>query len=183
MRAVAEQRVAELIANGQRVPPGLRAALGWRRGGNPRRADREKPPTTEEAVELPAHPLWRDLESKTLRELAHIRSTLLNGRRRQLNTQIAELVLIQVEIDGRATAGDREVRLQTPLGLTNPMVFQVGTMPEIRELEPNDPGVTTMLPPAPPLDLPVLLNGQIKPGDVDRFRFRARRGQQLVLEV
>ena len=29
----------------------------------------------------------------------------------------------------------------------------------------------------------MLLNGQIMPGDVDRFRFRARQGQQLVIET
>ena len=33
------------------------------------------------------------------------------------------------------------------------------------------------------LTLPVQLNGQIMPGDVDRFRFRAIKGQQLVIEV
>ena len=39
------------------------------------------------------------------------------------------------------------------------------------------------MPKAKPLELPVLLNGQIMPGDVDRFRFRARQGQQLTIET
>jgi hypothetical protein len=46
------------------------------------------------------------------------------------------------------------------------------------EQEPNGSGGI-----GPPLDLPVLLNGQIMPGDVDRFRFRAARGQQLVVQA
>ena len=82
-----------------------------------------------------------------------------------------------------AAPGDRELRLVTPLGLTNPMVFEVGRLPELVEFEPNDPGADSRLPDPPPLDLPVLLNGQILPGDVDRFSFRAQRGQKLVLET
>jgi len=72
------------------------------------------------------------------------------------------------------------------------MVFQVGLLPEIRELEPNNrqaypvlPNLSKVLnlPKEKPLELPVLLNGQIMPGDVDRFRFRAEQGQQLVIET
>jgi hypothetical protein len=62
----------------------------------------------------------------------------------------------------------------------------VGQVPEVSELEPNDPNqprFASSLPNPPPVELPVLLNGQILPGDVDRFRFRARRGQRLVIEA
>ncbi len=90
-------------------------------------------------------------------------------------------MLLQVTLDPGAAPGDRELRLATPLGLTNPLCFQVGTLPEAREQEPNDPGALDPLPKDPPLALPALLNGQILPGDVDRFRFRARQGQQLVV--
>jgi hypothetical protein len=72
------------------------------------------------------------------------------------------------------------------------MVFQVGSLPEIRELEPNNreayPALPNLLkvpnlPKEKPHELPVLFNGQVMPGDVDRFRFRARKGQQLVIET
>ena len=72
------------------------------------------------------------------------------------------------------------------------MVFQVGLLPEIRELEPNNrqayqvpPNMARVrnLPKERALELPVQLNGQIMPGDVDRFRFRASKGQQLVIEA
>ncbi|GAH88430.1 unnamed protein product, partial [marine sediment metagenome] len=104
-------------------------------------------------------------------------------RKRQRNAQLAEMVLIEVTIDPGASPGDRELRLGTPLGLTNPMCFQVGTLPEIGEQEPNDPEEFAYLPKGPPIDLPMVLNGQIMPGDIDRFRFRAKRGQQLVIET
>jgi hypothetical protein len=134
-------------------------------------------------------------------------------QKKQMNAQIDESVLMEVTIGPNAPLGDRELRLETALGLTNPMVFQVGQLPEIRELEPNDPGgqvgpvgrvgpvgqggrggqggrlaperTASYVggPKEPPLDVPVALNGQIMPGDVDRFPIRARKGQQLVMEV
>jgi len=75
------------------------------------------------------------------------------------------MVLIEVAIDPDAAPGDRELRLRTATGLTNPVVFQVGLLPEIRELEPNNqkaypelPGLwrVTDLPKEEPLALPVL---------------------------
>ncbi|MFB0524415.1 MAG: hypothetical protein ACETVZ_02675, partial [Phycisphaerae bacterium] len=146
-----------------------------------------------EEVKLPDHPLLYDLDNKSLRELEHIRNVLFFPRnKQQLNRQLAESVLIEITIDPNAEPGNRELRLGTNTGLTNPVVFQVGLLPEIRELEPNNRQAYPELPNLPralnlpkekPLDLPVLLNGQIMPGDVDRFRFRARQGQQLVMEA
>jgi len=131
------------------------------------------------------HPLLYNLEDKNLRELAHVSHEIFFPRwKKQINTQIAEMVLIEVTIDRDAEPGDRELRLETPVGLTNPMLFQVGQMPEVLELEPNESNAKVPnLEKSPPVDLPILLNGQIMPGDVDRFRFRAKRGQQLVMQV
>ena len=122
---------------------------------------------------LPDHPLLNDLEDKSLRELLHVRNALLNLRRGQQNAQIAETLVIEVTVEPDAARGDRELRLGGRMGLTNPMVFQVGVLPETRELEINDPRAFDPLPKEPPIDLPVVINGQIMPGDVDRFRFRA----------
>ena len=154
------------------------------------------------------HPLLYNLENKSLRELGHITYQIFFPRqKKQMNAQIDEMALIEVTIGSNAAPGDRELRLETALGLTNPIVFQVGQLPEICELEPNDPvGRVGPIGPVgpvgqigrfaperaasyvggskePPLGLPVLLNGQIMPGDVDRFSFRARKGQRLVMEV
>jgi len=146
-----------------------------------------------EQAQLPEHPLLLDLDKASLRELEHIRSIFFFPvSKQQPNKQIAEMVLIEITIDPNAAPGNRELRLGTPAGLTNPMVFQVGLLPEIRELEPNNrqaypelPNLpkTLNLPEEKPLNLPVLLNGQIMPGDVDRFRFSARQGQKLVIET
>lgn len=146
-----------------------------------------------EEVKMPDHPLLYDLEDKSLRELAHVSSVLFFPRNKlQMNRQLAEMVLIEIKIDPDAEPGSRELRLLTRAGLTNPVVFQVGTLPETRELEPNNrqayqvpPNMARIrnLPREKALTLPMMLNGQIMPGDVDRFRFYAIKGQQLVIEV
>ena len=148
----------------------------------------EPPETTDTmeaavSVQLPDHPMLRNIEDMSLKELQNLANEAANYRKRQMNMQIAESVVIEITVDAGAVPGDRELRLKTPTGLSNPLCFQVGTFPEQREQEPNDPHAKALPMPEAPIELPVLLNGQIKPGDVDRFRFRARQGQQLVIEV
>ena len=144
-------------------------------------------------IKMPDHPALEDLDDKSIRELAHVASVMFFPRaKQQINRQLSEMVLIEITIDRDATPGKRELRLRTGTALTNPMVFHVGVLPEVRELEPNDrkayPSLPNMpkllsLPSDKPLETPVLLNGQIMPGDVDRFRFRAKQGQRLVIET
>jgi len=152
-----------------------------------------------EDIKVPDHPLLTDLDSKSLREMLHIQEVLFFPRSKlQMNRQIAEIVMVEVVVDADAPPGDRQLRLRTRAGLTNPVVFQVGQFANVRELEPNDrrggpdgaksPLLRTLpnlrrLYEDKPLDLPVVLNGQIMPGDVDRFSFRATKGQQLVIEA
>ena len=152
-----------------------------------------------EGVRPPEHYLLTDLEEQSLRELVHTRQTLFFPRqKKQRNRQLEESVLIEITVAADATPGERELRLQTRTGLTNPVTFQVGQLPETRELEPNDDSATLKLSnmqalnkqpkfkallTEKPLQLPVTLNGQIMPGDVDRFRFRANKGQKVVMEV
>lgn len=188
---VRDKRLAELAR-----PARIRTS-GRRRGRTkaappPKPAQKKETPIPE-GTKLPDHPLLLDLDTKSLRELAHVSSIILGSRRKlQPNRQISEFVLIEVTVEPDAAPGKREIRLRTAAGMTNPMVFQVGLLPEVRELEPNDKEAFPELPNLPKettlpreraLNLPVLLNGQIMPGDVDRFRFRARQGQQLVIET
>jgi hypothetical protein len=130
------------------------------------------------------HPLLDDLDTKSLRELLHVVSTLFpRDRMRQQNMQLAEMVVLELHLAADATPGPRDLRLGMPMGWTNPMRFDVGTLPEQRELEPNQADRMAFLPPASPCVLPVVLNGQISPGDVDRFRFNAGTGQHIVVRV
>ena len=143
-------------------------------------------PAEAPPVALPDVPLFRNLDSMNLKQLMNVADEYLNPQlagRRQMNQQLGETVLLQVTIDANAPAGDRELRLATPSSLTNPLCFQVGTLPEVRVQEPTDPLRTALLPEEPPLALPVVVNGQIMPGGIDRIHFRAKEGQRLVIET
>jgi len=136
--------------------------------------------STSETVTLPDYPLLRNLENMSLQDLKLVEEEYLRTTKNQQGKgALAETVIIEVAIDPDAATGDREIRLGSSAGLTNPLRFQVGSLPEICEKEPNDPNETI----ASLINIPATLNGQIKPGDVDRFRFKAKSGQNLVFEV
>ena len=146
-----------------------------------------------DAYSLPKHPLLVDLEKRSFRELTHIQNHFFFPRNMlQDNRQIAEHLFLDIEISRNAEPGVRELRLQTANGLTNPIRFQVGNIPEISEVEPNTimaDGFAKQFPavarhfPMPKNKLPLLINGQIMPGDVDRFRFSARKGQTFMIRA
>jgi len=140
-------------------------------------------PDAKDPAELPHHPLLDRIDGMSLRELENLQYILVNMRKSQLNPQIAEMVRIEVTIEPDAAPGPREVRLKRAGVISNPMRFEVSAVPEVQELEPNGPQSNSKLPVLAPLELPVVLNGQILPGDVDRFAIRAKIGQQLVIEA
>jgi hypothetical protein len=75
--------------------------------------------------------------------------------------------------------GTREVRAPSPLGPSNPRLFEVGTLPEFVETEPNDaPAAANTVTP------PVVVNGRIeKPRDEDLFGFTAGDQARLICSV
>ena len=96
--------------------------------------------------------------------------------KRQPNPQIAEELTLQIRIAPDAVFGGRELRLLTRASMSNPLWFYVGQWPETREKEPND-----IVPnPSVYLRLPMVVNGQVMPGDRDRFLFEAKKGTKLV---
>lgn len=128
------------------------------------------------AVILPDLPELRNLEQLTPAQLSRLTDRFLNNSKRP-KPPIAETVTLDVTIDADSTPGDREVRLLTPSGLSNPMVFQVGQLPELREQYPTDGDIM----PTAPVSPSVVLNGRIMPGAVDRFPLRLKKGQQLLV--
>jgi len=101
-------------------------------------------------------------------------------QRKQFNPQLAERLTVEVTIAPDAPLGERELRLITTFGLSNPIYFHVGALPEVKEKEPNDDHQSRTV----KIDtLPVLVNGQIFPGDIDHFTFKAKKGQHLVIKT
>ena len=144
------------------------------------------PPTK---APTPAKPTWSDADEGMLDEVRH---KLRNAPNRRIAPAIVETVFVEVKVAPDAQPGKRELRMVTKLGITNPMVFYVGQLPELNEATPVSTGQMTSYRAArarAPADsdteitLPAVLNGQIMPGDVDRFKFKARKGQGLVVSA
>jgi hypothetical protein len=158
-----------------------------------------KPDDAEEAKEIEAlkkkyaGATWTAEDEKILQEA---RKKIASGVRRPENPAISEIATLSVTIAPDATQGDHEIRLGTPQGLTNPMLFKIGQLPEVtkpavkaikqqttvKEKQMSVPlfkvakdRVET------PVTLPTVVNGQILPGTVDYFRFPATKGTHLVI--
>lgn len=152
-----------------------------------RRAARRNQPATaaqasagQDADGKQWNPLIDVLDELNQQELQTVLGDFFSpNTKRQPNAQISDTAFLEFTIDPDAEPGDREVRIGTPNGLTNAMLFQVGVSPEVYEVQPF--GVIKR--PTPVLEPPVVINGQSTPGDVDHFRIRAHRGQRLVIEV
>ncbi len=130
--------------------------------------------------------------AKDEKEAADIRQQIATRGNRQASPVIAETVTLEVTVTPDAAPGERELRLKTPGGLSNPVVFCVGQLPEVAE-----PVVTATSNRTPrnraadprtgrpvserEITLPAVVNGQILPGEVDRIRFTARKGQRLTI--
>lgn len=135
---------------------------------------------------------WTTADAK---EREQIRARILkNPPNRAANPAMIDTVTLQVVIETNAVPGKHEIRLAAPNALSNPLWFLVGTLPETtkpvsRAANPDldrflERLGKTAVKGTPKYEaavsLPVILNGQIMPGGVDRYRFGARRGQQLV---
>jgi len=103
----------------------------------------------------------------------------LDGKE-QFNPQIADRLRMDITIAKNAHPGERELRVYTPGGLSNPIYFKVGILGEVQEVEPND---DHMNPKLQIVRLPCIINGQVLPGDIDHFRFKAMKGQSVVVDV
>jgi hypothetical protein len=129
-------------------------------------------------------------------EIAEIKHKLANPKgRRPPNPQLAEDVTLKVVVEPDAEVGDRDLRLLTAAGLSNPMTFRVSQLPEYSkkaEISLSGPrnanvskyGGRSKARAAEPemrITLPAVVNGQIMPGGVDRYRFSAVQGQRLVV--
>lgn len=125
--------------------------------------------------------------------IAKIERRLAGYVNRPASAALAHIVWVEVTIGPDAAPGPRELRLGTPRGVSNPLVFQVGQLPEVC----RKPMVTAPLqvlgkeelalrkrPPEEEeerITLPCTLNGQIASGERNRYRFAARKGQRLVI--
>jgi hypothetical protein len=108
---------------------------------------------------------------------------------------ISSLVMVEVAIATNAEPGTREIRLATPRGVSNPLVFHIGQLPEFsrkpmitaaRQILGKEAQALRKRPAAEaevPITVPCTVNGQIASGEVNRYRFEARKGRRLVIST
>ncbi len=101
--------------------------------------------------------------------------------KRQPNDQLEETVRIRMTVDADAKLGKRELRLIDGVMISNPLWLHVGRWREVRESPPS-----ALVKVGPVIDevvetLPSVINGQIMPGQTDRFAIDARQGMKLVI--
>lgn len=110
-----------------------------------------KPGETSVAVqsELDSKQVQRMYRAAAEKELMDIRSKLADPKSQQRapNPQLSQDLALKITISPNATPGDRELRVVTGAGLSNPVMFKVGQLPEysrkpeISLTGPNNPNV------------------------------------------
>lgn len=89
-----------------------------------------------------------------------------------------------VSIKPGAPTGLYPIRVVTPGGISNVVLFAVGDLTEIDEAEAKDPRQPNdFLEQAQKVETGVAISGTLAGVDQDHYRFRARAGQKLVFEV
>ncbi len=114
---------------------------------------------------------------------------------RPASNALASLLFLEFTVEKNAAPGARELRLVTQGGVSNPLAFHIGQVPEVtrkpmltaeyqvlgkeylalrkRPDEEIEQRVTT----------PCTVNGQVASGEINRYRFTARKGQRLVVSA
>ncbi|MHC4692345.1 MAG: PPC domain-containing protein [Planctomycetota bacterium] len=112
------------------------------------------------------------------KEMAEIKAKLANPKNRnRSNPHLSEDIILRIKVAADAEPGKRQIRLKAAQGLSNPVTFHVGQLPEYAEKEPKKKTEDTDV----LSELPIVINGQIMPGDVDRFRLKLTSGTRLVM--
>ena len=95
----------------------------------------------KERVRLVGHPYLQELETRSADELEEIEIYFFRGAiRSSASAPSRRRSSWRSTIAPDAEPGVRDLRLQTRMGLSNPIRFRVGRLPEVKEHEPNDTG-------------------------------------------
>lgn len=128
---------------------------------------------------LPDLPDLRNLEGKSIPELKALGEKYLNRNLRP-KAPMNETLEVEVVLDPEAQPGRRELRILAAGGLSNPIVFVVGDLPEISE---PDRFAAAYAPAPAPNSGPFVANGQIFPGEVDSFELVLGKGETVECSV
>jgi hypothetical protein len=85
---------------------------------------------------------------------------------------------VKLTVDDRVAAGVYPIRVVTDTGVSNPILFAVGQIAQVSEVEPNDTAGS-----AQPIPNPVVVEGRCSGNDEDFFRFKGRKGDRIVVDA
>ncbi|MDA2930324.1 hypothetical protein MYX84_10310 [Acidobacteria bacterium AH-259-O06] len=91
-----------------------------------------------------------------------------------------------VELSADVPVGLYPIRISTPEGLSNILLFSVGVFPEVAEKESEGTvpkAMNNSFAESQFLAIPVTVNGTLRGPDRDIYRFQAKKDERLVLEV
>lgn len=187
-------KVDELLARRAVVRNDFRALEAFRSFKNAKTAKIEPGEQDKELEELKkkyAGATWTAADEAMLME---IRKKMSGAVRKPANPAIGELAIVRITVAPDAKPGQRELRIASPAALSNPLVFHIGPLTEFsakasKNLTEQKSSIakTAFAPkdrkkePEMTVTLPAVINGQILPGKVDRYRFTAGKGQRLVV--
>lgn len=130
------------------------------------------------------------LTPANLAQIEEMKRKLTQFGRRPENPALSEFVTLQFTLATNAAPGDHEIRVKNFVGLSNPLKFCVGVLPETskpdwKTIPKNRYSTAPTIPPSAntTVKLPAVINGQITPAGVDRYHFTAQRGQQIIIAV
>lgn len=153
---------------------------------------KEPPPSEKDAKSEPPKS-EKELAKEKLIE--RIQRRFAEDERNPAVRSQTELVFAEVTVAPDAKPGRREIRVITKRGVSNPLPFYIGQVPEVA----RKPMKTSQLPVLGKEHLaqrkrpkeeeevrivvPCTMNGQIAPGEINRYRFEASKGQRLVISI
>lgn len=153
----------------------------------------EKPKDPKPGAKSDAPKTEKELAKQKLIE--HLERRFVEDERDPAVRSQTELVFAEITVAADAKPGRREIRVITKRGVSNPLSFYVGQVPEVA----RKPMKTMKLPvlgkehlaqrKRPPeeeevrVTVPCTMNGQMAAGEVNRYRFSATKGQRLVISA
>lgn len=85
---------------------------------------------------------------------------------------------VRLAVEARTPVGVYPIRVATDAGISNPILFAVGQLPQTAEVEPNDaPGAAQSIP------SPTVVEGTCAGNDRDFYRFEGRKGDRIVVDA
>ncbi len=156
-------------------------------------------------------------DEETKKMIARIQRLVDEYVLRPQSASISNIAIIEITVDANAKPSERELRLGTPRGLSNALVFHIGQLPEVslppmstsplqvlgkedeslvkrrRFLKNQESNSEMMMGGGSSqggyatgeihIKVPCTVNGQIGSGEIERYRFSARKGQRLVISA